>query len=70
MAGVVGVGGAASSQEKLERKRQFDRKCECDRWDFLAGVGPSAIREQVRRCPPPPTRPAAVMRKRAPLRAP
>ena len=51
MAGVVGVGGAASSQEKLERKRQFDRKCECDRWDFLAGVGPSAIREQVRRCP-------------------
>ena len=35
------------NQEKLERKRQFDRKCECDEWDFLAGVGPSAIREKV-----------------------
>lgn len=50
MAGVaVGseIGQPTSKEEKLTRKKQFDRKCECDQWDFLAGVGPSAIRREV-----------------------
>lgn len=44
--GVVCTGEVKAFRES--RKKQFDRKCECDKWDFLAGVGPSAIRREVR----------------------